>query len=386
MYHSVSDNNHKFLGVEDYLHLDSLEIARSGDTPVLNLAMRIWEGVTLSRILRSLSNAVGMRTSRDIFNDKGILLIPVHSLIVEEHLELLHKHNIQLTEEDVEYAEPVQYDVKKVLDNSVNKVTSIFDEIRMRKTVPLADIRKEVLPIVNEACQESTLYSLFVNLQAKDDYTYRHNLAVGTFSTLLGGWLGLRHHEMLQLTTAALLHDVGKMLVPEDILNKPDVLTEEEFEEMKNHTIYGYNLLKETTGLHHNQALVALQHHERMDGSGYPYGITGDRIHLFSRIVAVADVFHAMTSHRVYRSASPFFEVLMQMEQDTFGPLDPRITKLFIQKLMSTLIGQQVELTDGRQAKILLLNSSDPIRPLVSVEGGYLDLSKDHSVHISHVL
>src|SRR5690625_7353760 len=134
----------------------------------------------------------------------------------------------------------------------------------------------------------------------------------------------------MQLTTDVLLHDVGKMLVPEEILNKPGQLTEEEFQEMKNHTLYGYEILKDTVGVNHRQALVALQHHERMDGSGYPLQLKRDEIDLFSRIVAVADVFHAMSSNRVYQERSPLYEVLAEMEREVIAKLDPEITYLFI--------------------------------------------------------
>src|SRR5690606_28020956 len=95
----------------------------------------------------------------------------------------------------------------------------------------------------------------------------------------------------------------------------PGKLTDEEYAIMKKHTIYGYEILNDTVGISHRQALVALQHHERMNGSGYPMGIKRDNIDLFSRIVAVADIFHAMTSNRVYRTHSPFYEVLTEMEE-----------------------------------------------------------------------
>ncbi len=334
-----------------------------------------------------LADAIGKRTRRDIFNDKGILLIPRHVIILEEHLDILYNHGVYLNEDDLaDPDEKLAFNTQQELDESVKMVCSYFEDIRMTRKVPLAELRQDVLPVIHEACLESTLYDLFSSLQAKDDYTYRHNIAVGTFANMLGSWLGLDKQELLQLTTAALLHDVGKMLIPESILNKPDKLTDEEYEEMKKHTIYGYELLKQTTGINHRQALVALQHHERLDGSGYPHGIKGDQIDLFSRIVAVADVFHAMTSQRVYREPSPFYEVLLQMSDDTYGALDPKITNIFIEKLMYTLIGQQVILTDDRQGIILMVNAHDPIRPLVQVEDEYIDLSKDYSIHIKQVL
>lgn len=338
----------------------------------------------------SMKEMIGKRIQRHIFSNKGVLLLSAHSIITKDHIELLVRHGIQLSKHDVEgYEEPsneqTQQDVNVEINHTVEKITEYFDSIRMTKKVPLADIRENIVPALHETSRSATLYQLFMSMQAKDDYTYRHNLAVASFSNLLGGWIGLDKQELMQLTTAALLHDVGKMLVPEDILNHPGKLTDEQFEEMKKHTIYGYEILKETTGITHRQALVALQHHERLDGSGYPYGITGNKIDLFSRIVSVVDVFHAMTSRRVYRDASPFYEVLQQMSRDAYGPLDPRITSLFIRKIMATLIGQQVLLTDGRTGVIVMVTEYDPIRPLIQVDGEYIDLSKDLSIHISQI-
>src|SRR5690606_23577733 len=156
--------------------------------------------------------------------------------------------------------------------------------------------------LIQNVSENTNVLQLFVALQAKDDYTYRHNIAVGALANLIGNWMNLDHQALMQLTTAALLHDVGKVLISESILNKPGKLTDEEYAIMKKHTIYGYEILNDTVGISHRQALVALQHHERMNGSGYPMGIKRDNIDLFSRIVAVADIFHAMTSNRVYRT------------------------------------------------------------------------------------
>nr|WP_281064467.1 HD-GYP domain-containing protein [Cytobacillus eiseniae] len=240
--------------------------------------------------------------------------------------------------------------------------------------------------MIYEVTNEESLFSLFATLQAKDDYTYRHNIAVGSISTLIGTWMGLEQKELLQLTTAALLHDVGKMLIPQDLLNKPSKLTKEEFALIKNHTVLGYEIIKETIGTSHRVALVALQHHERMDGNGYPFGIKKEKIDLFSRIVSVADVFHAMTSKRSYRDPSPFYEVLFQMEKDTFGSLDPTITRLFIRKMMDCLIGSKIILTDGREGKIILVPTHDPTHPLIQVGNEFVDLSRDLSIRINKIL
>jgi len=183
-----------------------------------------------------------------------------------------------------------------------------------------------------------------------------------------------------------LLHDVGKMLIPEAILNKAGKLTAEEFAMMQKHTVYGYEILKATVGVTHRQALVALQHHERINGSGYPSGIKKDDIDLFSRIVSVADVFHAMTSNRVYQNHFPFYRVLSEMERDMYSGLDPAITMLFIEKTMNALIGDSVLLTDGREGTIITVPKNDPTRPLIQVGDNFVDLSKDLSLQIKQIV
>lgn len=169
-------------------------------------------------------------------------------------------------------------------------------------------------------------------------------------------------------------------------MNKPGKLTDEEFEEMKKHTIYGYEILKETVGVTERQALVALQHHERIDGSGYPMGLFKDEIDLFSRIVGVADVFHAMSSNRVYQNQHPFYKILTEMKRDMFRGLDPEITILFIEKTMNALIGNTVILTDGRRGKILMVHKNEPIQPLVGIGDEFIDLRKEPSLRIEQVV
>jgi putative nucleotidyltransferase with HDIG domain len=190
------------------------------------------------------------------------------------------------------------FDPYKLVDESVIQINEIFQVSRRSKKVPLLDIQRQIIPLIHQTINQPNLFRLFASLKSKDDYTYRHSFAVAVIATLIGKWLGLKETELSELTIAAILHDIGKLKIPLDILNNPGKLTKEEFDLMKKHTIFGYEMIKETAGISHRQALVALQHHERQDGSGYPLGIRADKIDLFSRIVGIADVFHAMTSNR----------------------------------------------------------------------------------------
>lgn len=330
----------------------------------------------------ALSQYVGRLINRDVFSDKGLLLMSAYTPITPENARILDKYNIVITHIDL----VDEFEHTESINEAVEQSMELFHEVRDKKKVPLGELRRNVIPLLLEVSHDTNMIRLFASLHSMDDYTYRHNIAVGVVSSLIGNWMELEQQELLQLTTAALLHDVGKMLIPQHILNKPGKLTSEEYEVMKSHTVHGYEILKKTVGVNHRQALVALQHHERMDGSGYPFGITEHKIDLFSRIVSVADIFHAMTSKRVYRNPSPFYEVLYQMEHDMFGVLDPFVTKLFIEKTMSSLIGNSVLLTDGRTGIIQLIHSNDPTHPLIQVDDYFLDLRSEPLVHIEQIL
>ncbi|MEK5255075.1 HD-GYP domain-containing protein [Paenibacillus sp. FSL F4-0125] len=330
---------------------------------------------------------IGKQLIANLFNDKGVFVLPALTLLSAEHIRLISQHKITLESHDVVQLDSAEF-FQLAIDDCTAAIENIFEQIRHNKNkrIPMLEVRNEVIPFIQQVSEKNDFYGVLAALQSKDDYTYRHNVAVGILSTLLGKWLKLKPEDLSMLTIAATLHDIGKMRIPDELLTRPGPLTNEEYQLMKKHTTYGYEMIRDTIGTNHMQALVALQHHERMDGSGYPFGVLGNRITDFSKIVAVADVFHAMTSDRFYRKASPLYEVLLQMEENVFGKLDPYICRVFINKLMQSMIGNEVELTDGRTGKIIMILATDPLRPLVNIDEDFIDLSKHRSLGIVRVI
>lgn len=219
-------------------------------------------------------------------------------------------------------------------------------------------------------------------LRNHDEYTLTHSIGVAVLSTMLGKWLKFDDDKLERLSVAAVLHDVGKAKIPPELLQKPSRLTESEYIIMQRHTVFGYQLLQQTEGISEEQAKVALQHHERIDGSGYPQKLTGGEIHEFAKLVAVTDVFHAMASKRVYKDALPFFQVLSELYEGQFGLFDPVILQTFVSKLLQDLIGTEVLLSDGRRARVVLLNDKEPTRPLVQVGRQFVDLAVQRDIRI----
>ncbi|NEW07114.1 HD-GYP domain-containing protein [Paenibacillus sp. SYP-B3998] len=325
----------------------------------------------------------------DVTTSYGLVLVPSQSVLDQEHLDLFQQHRI----DKVDIIVTSHIEVVSTSDSSqllVQKATQyakdLFERIQTHKKIPLLEIKNDLIPIIQEAAEHPDLFQLFQAVKAKDEYTHRHNIGVGILSTLIGKWLNLPDSDVALLSLAATLHDVGKVQISQEILMKPGKLTREEFDEMKRHTVLGYNMLKDTVGLNYRVALVALQHHERADGSGYPLKLKDAQLDRMSRIVAVADIFHAMSSKRPYHEMMPFYEVVSRMRQGFFGELDPHIVSVFLSNMVKSLIGRKVLLTDGRWGEVIYINPSDDTNPLVKVEETFLDLSRERHIHIKEVI
>lgn len=262
----------------------------------------------------------------------------------------------------------------------------IYNEVKNTGKVPIQKIKKQILPVIESASASTLIFELLHQIKEKDEYTYWHTISVGVISSIIGRWLKLSKADQRNLMLSAVLHDIGKTKIPVDILNKPGKLTEAEYKIMKKHTIFGYELLTSVEELPDCVAQVAIQHHEREDGKGYPFGLNGTEVHLFSKITAIADVFHAMTSERVYREATPFYLIVKQMQEDAFGKLDPGILFVFLENMLDSLVGKKVELTNGEMGRIILINRYNPIKSLVKSEKGIIDLNLIEDLEIKKII
>ncbi len=327
-----------------------------------------------------MENLLGRTIKNDITNLYGVSLIPALTTIQDDHIKFLKNHTVDpnsisfLLEDKETYGQSI----KKV----VNTSKALFNSIEASGKIPLMEIRKGILPSIQEASKNSNIFQLFETVKATDEYTYQHNIGVGILSTLIGRWLNLTESDISVLSLAATLHDVGKVKIPIEILSKPGKLSNDEFALIKKHTIYGYEILKDTIGLNQRVPLVALQHHERNDGKGYPLGLKGDKVDFFSKIVAVADIFHAMSSKRPYHDPIPFHEIVSQMRRGIFGELDPTIVSVFLNNIMKKMVGENVVLTDGRIGEVVSLNPHNIETPLIKVNDEFIDLSKRNDLQI----
>lgn len=217
-----------------------------------------------------------------------------------------------------------------------------------------------------------------VDLRSFDDYTYRHSVNVAVLSTIIGMGVHLKESELTELCAAALMHDLGKICIDEEILNKPARLTKDEYQIMKMHARYSYELIKERLDISAKTKSGVLFHHENEDGSGYPEGLEGEDIHLFARIIHVADVYDALTSKRPYKepySSADAIEYLMGGSSILF---DRNIVDIFLHYVPAYPKGMNIMLSDGREGIIIENNRENILRPKIRLmTGEEIDLAED---------
>ncbi len=217
-------------------------------------------------------------------------------------------------------------------------------------------------------------------LKVSDEYTFKHSVDVATMAMIIGKKYGLTDKEIHKLGVAGLLHDVGKSRIPSELLNKPGALTDREYELMKQHSLLGFEILKKRNAFSDEILRGVLQHHEKMNGKGYPLGVKADKIHKYARIISVADVYDALVTERSYKKAfsqRDAVEIIMTMTAD----LDIEVMKSFLESVILYPVDSIVELSNGEKAKVVENSTESILRPkVVGLKSGKLyDLAGDVS-------
>jgi len=244
-------------------------------------------------------------------------------------------------------------------------------------------------PLINEIHTPIEMFDMLHNLRLVDDSIYAHSMNVALIAGILAKWLKLPKDEADLLVLAGLLHDVGKAKIPPDVLNKPGKYTDEEFELVKSHPTLSYEMLEVIPDdvLDRRIKLAALQHHERCDGSGYPNKLKGTEIDDFAIIIAIADVYDAMTAARSYRAPLCPFQVIAAFEKEGIQKYHPKYILTFLERIANTYQNNRILLNDGRAGDIVLLNKQAYSRPIVKLNNGTcIDLSRTPELSIQSIL
>lgn len=257
-------------------------------------------------------------------------------------------------------------DLKNCFDAYLSDGGTVNKEELLSKTISLVSPKQTTLDV----------FDMLHNMRQVNDSTYAHSLNVAIISRIIGKWLHFSNEELDTLTLAGLLHDIGKTKIPDEVLNKDGKLTDEEFQMIRNHPKYGYDILK-SQPLNSHIKKAALMHHERCDGSGYPMGLTMEEIDDHALIIAIADVYDAMTAARSYRAPLCPFEVIAEFEKDGLQKYKPKYILTFLENIANAYQNNRVMLSDGTSARIVLLNHRRLSKPLVQLDdGACIDLEK----------
>lgn len=323
----------------------------------------------------------------DVINLDGEVLaaknIVLNRFIIEQLYELginsvfIYK-TIPNSKEEIAHSELIES-----YRNSVLQTKECLQNLAAGKPLDFKQISLIADQIHNSINENSNnTIKLLTEIKSSDEYTYTHSVNTAFYSMLIGKWLNLPEQGINKAIQSGLLHDVGKTRIPDEILNKAGRLSNEEYDIIKNHTVLGYEIVKDVGEIDKDVKAAVLLHHERMDGSGYPFHYLEDHMNLYSRIVALADVFDAMTSDRVYKKRATPFAVFDMYQTEGVCQFDIKLLNVFMNNLAVHLIGSNVLLSNGKTGEIVYIPFHKVTSPIVKVASEYLDLSEQKTVQI----
>ncbi len=348
--------------------------------------------------MRTRSLQEGMKIDQAIVDRRGRILIARGALMDEYLIDSLLKlgingvyiregeedpdeENISLLAKSVIEKTRVEDRAKVKLTESVKKrvAEGIQYLYNNTETQDFADATDKITGELMRAISDNEAIAVDIStLKISDEYTFKHSVDVATMAMIVAKQHGLNEKEVYEIGIAGLLHDLGKSKIPNEVLNKPGRLSEEEFEIMKQHSVYGYEILKEKEGYSPAILLGVLQHHEKMNGRGYPLGVSSDKMHLFAKILSVVDIYDALVTERSYKKAfsqRDAVEMIMSMTQE----LDLEVMRSFLESMILYPVDTIVQLSNGEKAKVVQNNPGYILRPkVVGIDSGKIyDLGRD---------
>lgn len=292
--------------------------------------------------------------------------------------------------------------LENIYSEMLNSLKSIMYDLKEGKTIDASTINAIAEKIITEFSENQDI--LFIingtpDVYLIDDlqYLFEHSLNVSIYAVQIGLTIGYKRSQLLDLCASSLLHDIGYLKIPLEILNKPGKLTDSEFQEIKRHPILGLEMLAHIENSPNSLFEVVYQHHERVDGSGYPKGKKGDEINTFAKIISMIDVYEAVTHNRPHRdktfNLSEGIKLVILEGKRTF---DPHITKFLLEYFTPFPLGSYVSLNNGEVGQVIMTNSKSPLRPKIEIEKDVngkslenkkiIDLSKSPILFIKKVL
>ena len=312
----------------------------------------------------------GMQTARNVISADGRLLLSADSRVTDSYIRRLQELGIYAIYVRNPFFEDVKIPTALTEETRISSIQTVKRGFEVLKTqrveLALDSIQRAARRIVGELLSNRFALIHLTEIRTHDDYTFAHSVEVCTLAVLVGVQMGYSESRLNELAVGALLHDIGKIQIDQNLLNKPARLTDDEMALMRGHTLFGFEILrsqKERISL--PSMHIALQHHEKYDGTGYPRGLKKDEIHEFARIVAIVDVYDAVTSDRPYRQAMLPHEAHELILASVTQHFDPTILPIFLNKIAVYPIGTVVRLNTGDIGVVVSVEPGMQARPTV---------------------
>ncbi|MDD2217464.1 MAG: HD-GYP domain-containing protein [Eubacteriales bacterium] len=320
----------------------------------------------------------GMKLGENLYNERGDLMLSRNEIITQDYMasiQRLQYNGLYIDDEisnDLEVINLINNEVKIETIKIIKNTFIQCEQKNKRKNNGIIKkdmklLRMQIENIVDEIFNKKELMVNMVDMKVFDDYTYYHSVNVAVLSIVMGISLGMDRKDLNSLGLSALLHDMGKVFIQKQILNKPGKLSDDEFQEMKKHSQLGYEYIKSSFGIANIVYMGILDHHERYDGTGYPNNIKGCRISIFGRIIAVADVYDALTSDRPYRKGMLPSEAIEYIMGSVATAFDPEIVETFVRKIAPYPIGTCVKLSNGLEGIVMENYEEYSMRPKIRI-------------------
>ena len=344
----------------------------------------------------------GMITISDTYSNTGKLILPKDTIITKSIINRLVDNDVifvdameaptdfsmsayTINEEQIMNT-PEYKKFKRRYEKNVEDLGEHLNDIVNRNAkIDVDTMLKETSVILKSTDSPLSVFTMLQTMKNYDDSTFNHSLNVSLICNIFSTWLGLSSEETELLTICGLLHDIGKLLMPEKILKKPGKLTSDEYAIIQSHTTKGYDILKKQKADIHVQ-YAALMHHEKCDGSGYPLKLKGNQIDWCAQIVTIADIYEAMTANRVYRGPISPFTVINMFEEDGLKKYNPKYLLTFLEHVVNSYMNCKVRLSNGEEGDIVYINKVRLSKPMIKTKNNFIDLSKQTDVNIESIL
>lgn len=271
--------------------------------------------------------------------------------------------------------------------DAVAQVEQIFTAVRSTGQLPMQELREASRRIMSLGMTNVGILERLALMPRAAIFVYGHTANVGILSVVIGRWMGCTGKQLRALATGSVLHDIGRSLLPPNLFSKYHRLSDEERSVMEAHCVRGYRLIETIKYIDPASKYIVLQHHERMNGSGYPCQLREDQIHALAKIVAFADCYDILTYERGITKRLAPYQVIEKINAERFGKLCPVTSDTFLRRCNDLLLGGTVQLSDGTLGRVVYVNPQNPTRPVLQVGPDFfIDLSEETGLHIDSVL